>query len=62
MKTLNELREEKPVIEIDDVHAASAMLDDIHALDPEMRVMVLARWAARLREYYVEIGRAGGSG
>jgi hypothetical protein len=57
MKTLEELQDENPIIEADDWRAGTLMVQDIIHCVPELKIEYLARWAARLREHYVAIGR-----
>lgn len=45
------------ITEIDDVHIARMMVDELRGCDKEMRMWVTATWVARLRETYVNIGR-----
>ena len=56
MKTLEELHEIIPACETDDWRAATMMVQDTMHCQPELRIVYLARWAARLRERYVSIG------
>lgn len=55
-KTIEELRETAPIIEVDDYAAGFMMASDVASCYPELKAQYLARWAARLREHYVKIG------
>lgn len=57
VKTIDQLYEVVPIIEADDYVAGFMMVSTISGAVPELKAQYLARWAARLREYYVEIGR-----
>lgn len=57
IKTIGDLYEANPLIEADDYVVGFMMVSVISGAVPELRAQYLAQWAARLREYYVEIGR-----
>lgn len=57
-KTIEELRETAPIIEVDDYAAGFMMASDVASCYPELKAHYLAQWAARLREHYVKIGAA----
>jgi len=56
MVDIDKLYENKH-FEIDDVHHAAALLTGTMNVQPEGKVIYLARMLAVLREYYYEIGR-----
>jgi len=56
-RTVLQLSETKPIVEVDDYAVGFAMVAEIAGCQPELKAHYLAQWAARLREYYVEIGR-----
>lgn len=57
MKTVAELYDMTPNMEVDDYVAGFMMVSAISGAVPELKAQYLAQWAARLRTYYVEIGR-----
>lgn len=57
VKTIGQLYDTAPIIEADDYVAGFMMVSTISGAVPELKAQYLAQWAARLREYYVEIGR-----
>lgn len=57
MKTINELYDANPIIEADDYIMGFLMISSISGTVPELKAQYLAQWAARLREYYVSVGR-----
>lgn len=57
VKTMNSLADEKPAPEVDDFRAALFIVSEQAATTPEARMWYAAVWVARLREYYVEVGR-----
>jgi hypothetical protein len=57
MKSIAKLYESNPVIETDDYITGFMMVSTISGAVPELKAQYLAQWAARLREYYIEIGR-----
>lgn len=59
MKTIDELADTKPNPEVDDFRAALHMVSEQACTTlVETRLWYLAIWVARLREHYVEVGRA----
>jgi hypothetical protein len=56
IKTIAQLQEEFPIIEVDDYVAGFMMASEISSAQPELKAQYLAQWVARLREYYVRIG------
>lgn len=57
MKNIGELYDSNPKIETDDYIAGFMMVSTISGAIPELKAQYLAQWAARLREYYIEIGK-----
>ena len=57
MKNIGDLYESNPIIEADDYVAGFMMVSTISGAVPELKAQYLAQWAARLREYYVGVGR-----
>lgn len=57
IKSIVELYETQPLIEADDYVVGFMMVSDISGAVPELKARYLAQWAARLRKYYVDIGR-----
>lgn len=57
VKTINELYDTDPIIEADDYRMGFMMISSISGAVPVLQARYLAQWAARLREYYVQIGR-----
>lgn len=55
-KSIGELYNTSPIIEADDYVVGFMMVSVISGAVPELKAQYLAQWAARLREYYVEIG------
>lgn len=43
--------------EIDDVHHAAAMLSGMVNVQPEAKIIYIAKMLAALREYYIRIGQ-----
>lgn len=56
-KVISRLYETNPLIETDDYDVGFMMVSEIYGAMPELKAQYLAKWAARLREYYVEVGR-----
>lgn len=56
-KTMEQLAEFTPWVEVDDFHAGFLMAMQTTACFPELKARYLAEWAARLRIHYVEIGQ-----
>lgn len=54
---LTDLWDETPIIEVDDYAVGFAMAQEIANVNPELKAQYLARWAARLRQRYVQVGR-----
>lgn len=57
MKTIAELYEANPIIEVDDYIVGFMMVSQISGAVPELKAQYLAHWTARLREHYCEVGR-----
>lgn len=56
MKTIAELPDMEVITEIDDVHIARMIVDELHCVGKLDRMWYMAKWVARLREHYVAIG------
>lgn len=57
VKTAQQLADHNPAPEVDDFHMARAIVDQMNATAPHLQMWYMALWCARLREYYVEIGK-----
>ena len=56
-KNVGDLYDMVPIMEADDYVVGFMMVSQISGSVPELKAQYLAQWAARLREYYVEIGQ-----
>lgn len=60
VKTAEQLVEDTPIVETDDYAIGFMMVQEIATCTPELKAYYFASWAARLREYYVGLGRTVG--
>ena len=56
VRSIAQLLETNPAIEGDDYLVGFMMVSVISGAVPELKAQYLAQWAARLREYYIQIG------